>query len=115
MSWNELEIAEARRRIVEACQNMLGGKLSFIEGAREVLSFQEEAKLPDLDDDLLPFMGIVSETDSFPIGEQQRALWQPATLAALQPEIDQKEAWSRDFGEAACRRLIERLSSPNSN
>ncbi|MDF0494397.1 hypothetical protein [Bradyrhizobium yuanmingense] len=112
MSWNEIEILTARRGIVDACQRMLAGKLSYIEGARIVLSFQREAKLPDLDDDLLPFTGIVSETDALPIGEQQRSLWQPAALAALQAEMDQKEAWSKIFGEAACRRLIERFAHP---
>ena len=114
MSWNETEILAARRGIIGACQGMLAGELLYIEGARKVLSFQREAKLADLDDDLLPFIGIFSETDALPIGEQQRSLWQPAALAALQPEIDRKEAWSRSFGEAACRRLIERFSTSNS-
>jgi len=40
-----------------------------------------------------------------------RAHWRAAALDALQPEIDKKEAWARQFGEPYCRNLVERFSS----
>jgi hypothetical protein len=89
---------------------MLAGKLSYIEGARRVRDAQTAAKLDWRDPDLLPFSGIVSETDALPTGET-RALWQPAALAALQPEIDRKEVWAREFGEPHCRSPVERFLS----
>jgi hypothetical protein len=110
MSWNESEILAARRGILQACQDMLTGKLSYIKGARKVLSAQTAAKLDRRDPDLSPFSGIVSETDALPTDET-RAFWQAAALAALQPEIDRKEAWARGFGEPHCRRLVERFLS----
>jgi hypothetical protein len=109
MSWNESEILAARGRILKTAQDMLTGKLSYIEGAREIVAAGTTARLDERDADLLPFVGIVSETDALPFGEM-REHWQAAALEALQPEIDQKEAWARGFGESHCRSLVERFS-----
>ena len=110
MSWNESEILAARRRILKAAQDMLAGKLSYIEGARKIVAAGTTARLDERDADLLPFVGIVSETDALPFGEM-REHWQAAALDALQPEIDQKEAWARGFGELHCRILVKRFSN----
>lgn len=109
MSWNESEILTARRRILKAAQDMLAGKLLYVEGARKILADQETARLDEWDADLLPFVGIVSETDALPLGEE-RQYWQAATLDARQAEINQKEAWARAFGEPHCRTIVERFS-----
>jgi hypothetical protein len=110
MSWNESEILAARRAILDAAQNMVVGKLSYIEGARQVFAAMVVARLDEWDEDLLPFVGIVSETDALPFGEM-RAHWQAAALEALQPEIAKKEAWARRLGEPHCFNLVERFSS----
>jgi hypothetical protein len=110
MSWNESEILAARRRILKAAQDMLAGKLSYIEGSRKIVAAGATARLDERDPDLLPFVGIVSETDALPFGEM-RERWQAAALDALQPEIGQKEAWARRFGEPHCRSLVERFSN----
>jgi hypothetical protein len=109
MSWNESEILAARRSILKTAQDMLAGKLSYIEGARKIVLARRTARLDEWDVDVLPFVGIDSETDALPFGEM-RKLWQAAALDALQPEIDQKEAWARGFGEPHCRSLVERFS-----
>jgi hypothetical protein len=110
MSWNESEMAAARRAILQAAQEMLAGKLAYIEGARTIHASRWAAKVGDRDSDLEPFAGIVSETDALPT-EQTRPLWQAAALERLQPEIDRLEAWAKQFGEPHCRNLIERFSS----
>lgn len=109
MSWNESEILAARRSIFKAAQDMLAGKLSYIEGARKIVAARRTARLDEWDVDVLPFVGIASETDALPFGEMRKH-WQAAALDALQPEIDRKEAWARGFGEPHCRSLVERLS-----
>jgi hypothetical protein len=109
MSWNESEILAARRSIFKAAQDMLAGKLSYIEGARKIVAARGTARLDEWDVDVLPFAGIDSETAALPFGEMRRH-WQAAALDALQPEIDQKEAWARGFGEPHCRSLVERFS-----
>jgi hypothetical protein len=112
MSWNETEILAARRGILEAAQNMLAGKLSYIEGAHKIVAARTTARLDEWDADLLPFVGIESETGALPFGEMRKH-WQAAALEALQPEIDQKEAWARGFGEPHCRSLVKRFSRDN--
>jgi hypothetical protein len=109
MSWNESEILASRRSIFKAAQGMLAGKLSHIEGARKIVAARRTARLDEWDVDVLPFVGIDSETDALPFGEMRKH-WQAAALDALQPEIDQKEAWARGFGEPHCRNLVERFS-----
>ena len=106
---DEAAILTARRAILEAAQDMLAGKLSYIEGSRKILFVRNAAKLDEWDPDLVPFLGIHSETDSVPLGEA-RAYWQEAALKALEAEIAKKELWAKQFGEAHCRNLIERFS-----
>ena len=110
MSWNESDILAARRAIFEAAQDMLAGTLSYIEGARKIFAAMEASRLDDRDADLLPFVGIVSETDALPFGEM-RTHWQAAALEALQPKIAEMEAWARRFGEPYCINLVDRFSS----
>jgi hypothetical protein len=109
MSWNEDEILTARRSILKAAQDMLAGTLSYIEGARKIVAARRTARLDEWDVDVLPFVGIDSETDTLPLGEMRKH-WQAAALYAVQPEIDKKEAWARGFGEPYCRSLVERFS-----
>jgi hypothetical protein len=109
VSWNESEILNARRAMIEAAQAMLAGRLSYIEGTRKILAAGCLARLDEWDPDLLPFEGINSETDALPFGEM-RDHWQAAALEALQPEIDRMEGWARQHGEPHCRNLVARFS-----
>ena len=91
MSWNESEILKARHAIFDAAQDMLAGRLTYIEGARKIVEAWWASKLDERDADFLPFVGIDSETEALPFGEM-RAHWQPAALNAQQPEINRMEA-----------------------
>lgn len=68
MSWNEAEILQARRAILGAARDMLAGRLAYIEGARKIVAASWAARLAERDPDLLPFVGIVSETETLPFG-----------------------------------------------
>jgi hypothetical protein len=107
MSWNESEILAARRIIVDAATAMLAGELSYIEGSRKIAAARFVARL-DVDADVLPFVGIFSETEALPFGEL-RVHWQAAALDALQPRIEEAEAWARGFGEPHCRNIVRRF------
>ena len=109
MSWNEAEILKARQAILGAAQDMLAGRLGYIEGARKIVAARWAARLDEGDPDLLPFVGIASETEPLPFGEM-RAHWQRAALDALQPEIDRMENWARGFGAPHCRNLVARFT-----
>jgi hypothetical protein len=47
MSLNESEILVARRAIFEAAQDMLAGRLSYIEGARKIAATKATARLDE--------------------------------------------------------------------
>ncbi|MBW8853401.1 MAG: hypothetical protein JF604_03530, partial [Bradyrhizobium sp.] len=68
MSWNESQILKARRAILEAAQDMLAGRLTYIEGARKIVAAWWASKLDESDVDFLPFAGIGSETEALPFG-----------------------------------------------
>ena len=110
MSWNESEILKARHAILDAAQDMLAGRLTYIEGARKIVAAWWTSKLDEGDPDFLPFVGINSETEALPFGEM-KTHWQPAAVDTLQPEIDRMQAWARRFGEPHCRNLVARFSS----
>jgi hypothetical protein len=100
MSWNESEILNARRVMFDAAQDMLAGRLSYIEGARKIFAANWTARLDELDPDLLPFVAIVSETDALPFGEM-RSHWQAEALEALQ-----SKSINRKLGPAGRRTLL---------
>ncbi len=106
----EPEAEAARRHIVETACDMMSGRLSFIEGARRINGLRWSAKLPEFEPDIIPFIGIDSETDALPIGEERR-FWAPEALVRLQPEIDRAEQWAQDIGRAACQKLIDRFGT----
>lgn len=101
------ECVFARSEIGRIARAILAGAISFIEGAREINGLRFAADL-ECDPDIVPFVGIDSETDSLPLGEVRR-LWNPDALAKLQSKIDEAEQWARDFGTTPCRNLAQRF------
>ncbi|WP_063682073.1 hypothetical protein [Bradyrhizobium neotropicale] len=106
MSWNQSEIIGARWQILETAKRVLSGKASAIEGARIIAGCRFKAKLED-DADILPFVGIDSETDALPLGHD-RIHWQAQARADLRPKIDEAQAWARDLATSPCQNLIAR-------
>jgi hypothetical protein len=105
------EAQVARREIGETARRMLTGSLSFIEGARRIVGLSHNAKL-NFDPDIVPFVGIDSETDALPIGDVRRH-WAPEALEKPRPEIDRMEKWAREFGTRHCENLIKRFAARN--
>jgi hypothetical protein len=98
----------ARRTILETAHDMLAARISFIEGSRKIIAQQFVARLGSAPE-IPPFISIDSETEALPLGEI-RMYWQAAALEALQPKIEQSEAWARSVGESHCRNLVRMLS-----
>jgi hypothetical protein len=99
---------EARVEIGGIARDVLSGAVSYIEGARKIASLGFLAGL-DTDPDVLPFVGIDSETDALPLG-QARKHWHERALTNLQPDIEKAEAWAREFGHSPAARLAIRFS-----
>jgi hypothetical protein len=102
------DVETARQEIGKTAHKMGDGSLSFLEGARLIHKLYARAKLLDHDPDIIVFTGIVSETDSLPIGNE-RQRWSAEALVRLQPEIDRAERWAQEFGRLSCERLIRRF------
>jgi len=83
----------------------LSGALSYIEGARKIARLRFCADL-EWDPDIVPFVGIDSETDALPMRD---SLWDPEALKDLQPKIDRAERWAREFGKEHCEQLVKRF------
>jgi hypothetical protein len=47
MSWNESKILKARQAILDAAQDMLAGRLTYIEGARKIVAAWWRSKLDE--------------------------------------------------------------------
>lgn len=90
-------------------QSVLDGGLGTIEGARRLAALRLRVRAED-DPDFLVFVGIDSQTDHFPLGEE-RGRWDPAALARLDAERRRAEAGLRGRAEPACRGLIRKYES----
>jgi hypothetical protein len=104
------DIQKARREIVDAAGRMLAGSLSYVEGARLVVRLHWDAEIDQFDPDILPFVGIDSETDALPLGTFRMG-WSPEALGKLQPEIDRAEEWAPKYARAHCEALVRRFGS----
>ena len=104
---DDFELARANiTRIVNA---MLAGQLSFIEGARNVNVWSNNAGIDLLSEPFVTFVAIDSETDAVPIGKV-RDLWAPEALARYRVEWERSEAWAKQWGEPACHETLALLA-----
>jgi hypothetical protein len=106
--WDQPEVIDARRTILETALSILAEVTSPIEGARIIASTRFMARLDD-DPDILSFVGIVSETEALPIGHE-RIHWQAQALANVQSDIDKAQAWAREVGSLSCKNLLARAA-----
>lgn len=107
---NEYE-AQARESLVGLAAAMLEGKVSFFEGAVQVLRLKSAVGgIADRDPHFDAFVVIESDTDHLPL-EAQQHLWNAKALADLQSEFERTEIWAAGFATAACRGLIERFGA----
>ena|ERR1700722_11160989 len=99
---------QQQKKIAETASHMLSGAVSYIKGARRIAGLRFDAGI-ETDPDILPFVGVDSETDGLPIETDVRKLWSPEALEKLQPKIDSAESWARNILEPHCRSLLARL------
>jgi hypothetical protein len=105
---NEMEV-EAREELLALASAMLDGKVSFFEGAAEILRLKSKVGgVSDCDPDFDAFVVIQSGTDHLPL-QAQRPLWNADALVELQSQYERTEIWAADFAPAACRVLIGRF------
>lgn len=92
------------RSLVVVLDALLSDRISITEGCRRVvrLRFELGEERSDL---FLPFVGVDSETDAFPLGEV-RELWSPAALVREDEKRSRVEDHYRPFVLKASKELI---------
>jgi hypothetical protein len=94
---------------IELARRILARDVGLIAGCREMLGLRGHDQIFDLPE-LLPFVGVESETDTLPLGDA-RAHWSADALVEVDARITSAEASYRDFIDDACRALI-RIRDP---
>lgn len=101
---------EEKRRLVDrmlaSANACLAGEIGPIETARALSGFRGNDEV--LDEILLIFVAVDSETDTLPLGNV-RQHWNPVALEREDAKIAEAEAWCREMVADACRDLIKAL------
>jgi len=100
------------KRIIDIADKMLIGRLSLVEGAREMAGFEDYfAQLNSVEyEDYEVFIDIKFDTDSLPITEAERKNWSLDALKLKDIEIKKIEKKYRTTVEKTCKVLIKKLS-----
>jgi hypothetical protein len=98
----------AREKLIRTLEQMIGGKLSFIEGSRIVSGLMDRAGYDRLSEPFVRFVAINSETDAVPVGKA-RDLWHPDSVENHAEAWSRSEARAKQIGEPACREALELL------
>jgi len=102
---------EEKRRLVEEiltrANAFLTGKAGPIETARSFLGFRGNDQT--LDEILLTFVAVDSETDNLPLGDVRKH-WNPEALKGEDIKIAKAELWCREMVADACRDLVKTLT-----
>ena len=102
---SETERLLARDKLARTLEQMLDGKLSYIEGSRALNSISKAAGYDWLSEPFVTFVAIASETDAVPMGKV-RDLWHPDAIAKHAGKWNQSEEWAKQVGEPACREAL---------
>lgn len=100
---------ESAAEVLMVARRMLDGDLDLIEGCRLLVHHLREVGIAR-EPDALTILGIESETDHLPIGDE-RARWHPAALAQKDRERDEYVDRVRPELMDACRSIVSRLSA----
>ena len=96
-------------QIVDVCEAILHGDTGILFGTRQLCRLHYEL-FRQIDEDFVLFIGINSETDSLPIGDE-RQYWNEEVLIEKDKEIAEYEIRVKQDVFDACRKLIKRFSS----
>src|SRR5664279_2506097 len=97
---HEEYVALQRSRVAALARDILTGNVDVLEAAHEIAHLRWEIEAPDNDAALDLFVGIESETDALPIGEE-RQHWSSEALARLEPDLQRARAWAQEISKAA--------------
>lgn len=95
---------DARKEIVDACLRLINDEINLIEGCRKLIFLRNYFDLEE-DPCFLPFVGVVSETDDYPV-QSVRARFSGDYLSQLDREVGQYVSQVRPSIIEACELLV---------
>src|SRR5260370_34282553 len=106
------ECQQARAAAVETLASLIAGSIGLINASRKLSSLRHQLTGDKLDDDWRVFVGVDSETDHLPVGEERKH-WQTDDLAKKDVEIKKNEEFYRGRAMAAAQTLLKRYAEKN--
>lgn len=98
-----------RRKIINVAHDILNGKVSPIIGSRKLSNLVEYSPDSLIFNDFVVFIDVESETDSFPLDENERICWSEEALKLKDRELKEIETKYEVPIEKACRNLLKKL------
>ncbi|MCB8979707.1 MAG: hypothetical protein H6657_20040 [Ardenticatenaceae bacterium] len=105
---HEEYVYRQQQRVVQVAEQILNQEIGLIEGTRLLSRLRGEVTEGQFDPDFTLFIGIDSETDALPVGDE-RQFWADSVLLEKDKEIRRLEDFYRDNVVAACKVLISRF------
>lgn len=96
------------RDVVETCQAVIKGSMGIIAASRKLRNLHYQM-FQNVDDDFCVFIGIESETDDLPVGDE-RQYWDVAVLSEKDKEIAEYEDKVVKAVVESCKKLIDRFA-----
>jgi hypothetical protein len=104
-----MEYEKARREVLDVARKMLEKKIHLIEGCRRICSLRHD--LDDPENELfIPFRGIDSETDHYPLGEARNQC-DANYIKRIDHEIDEYLSVVGEPLAQACKALVNKYLS----
>ncbi len=94
--------------VVKACRAVIDGDVGVIAASRKLRDLHCQM-FQDVDDDFRIFIGIESETDHLPVGDE-RQYWNAAVLSEKDKEIAEYEDKKMKVVIESCKKLIDRFA-----
>ena len=106
---HEEYVAMQRRRVAELARQILSGELDVLDGSSRIASLRGEIEIDLNDDDIMTFVGVMSETDHLPVGAEAQN-WSHEALARKEPDVRRARAWATDIVRQPCANLVSRFA-----
>lgn len=102
-----MDAEQAKAEAVRVARAILDDQTDLVLGCREIQRPLATLGLRT-DEDFTVFIGVDSEADELPIGDERRH-WHPDALRRLDPKLHEFCSHYRPAVEDACRKVIARL------
>jgi len=103
----EEQVAFLRGKIVAIAEAILNQEVGVVVGSR-ILSGLGQELYGEHNENFIPFVAVMSETDHLPV-DWERRNWSVEALERKDNEIAKYEASAKDDVFAACKKLIQKF------